>query len=455
MNVNQYAEVYTTAGNAAPGQEYTLISNHFLYTRFYYYSNERQQFLFNDVLGVSDFARGDYFSSPYEILTGPSLEIENQTIYLGITRTYHIIPTDPTIQKVQYQEPDSSTFIDITSTLFVLKDSSVTFKAVPNPDTETFPSGQPTWSGTSGTTGSGQTISITFNTTSSSSSDYKTVIVSTTAGTTVTVNVIVYELTGTLTPQDNFAQRNQNSYGVAEKVDLNFSSNPALTIQQVGGLTWRLVRGLGGVPQNTNGIVTYSAPDVVSTEVIKLEITNGPSKGSGISYTKTIVAPSDAVALQMSNSSIRHTRKRCNVGFNSEAYLIPTDVSFGQAKFFEGMALAVSSGYYGSVNCPQPPLPANPICAVHDMGQPQQITNCNITTGCFAFLDIVETDGPPPCTDGDFIWDIPWNYVVGNGTPKNITTARHHQYTTNPDMTSIEKKGVGPFTRKVSDPTTY
>lgn len=60
--------------------------------------------------------------------------------------------------------------------LYVLKGASVTFKAVPNPPTAAWPAGRPVWSGTSGATGSGPTVTVAFNTTSSSTTDFKTVV---------------------------------------------------------------------------------------------------------------------------------------------------------------------------------------------------------------------------------------------------------------------------------------
>ena len=361
----------------------------------------------------------------------------------------------PKVQRIQYQEPGTSNYIDITGTLYVLKETSVNFKAIPNPTNATFPTGQPFWSGTSGATGTGETKSVTFSTVSSSTSDYKTVIASN--GTPITVNVIVYELTGTLTPQDNFTGRSQVRYGVAEKVDLNFSTIPSLTYQQIGELEWKRIMGSSQITNNSfDGSGLLTAPETSSSEVIKIEVRIGPSKGNGITYNKDVVAPNGAVAQQLSGTSIRHNRGFCHVATNIEAYLRPTDVSFSEVLFFEGETSAIASGYYANINCPQPPLPPNPNCAMHPLGGTMQIINCNILTGCFAFQDIIDTgDGPPPCTNGDFVWDIPWNYVFGAGSAHLITTARHHQYTTSPDRTSVEKAGAGPFTKRVSDRQVY
>src|SRR5207244_1847201 len=95
-----------------------------------------------------------------------------------------------TIAKIQYQS--GSNLVDISGTLYVLKGTSVSFRAIPNPSNDSFPSGNPTWGGSSGAAGAGQQISVTFNTTSSSATDYKTVIA--TAGNAKSVNVVVIEL---------------------------------------------------------------------------------------------------------------------------------------------------------------------------------------------------------------------------------------------------------------------
>jgi hypothetical protein len=348
-----------------------------------------------------------------------------------------------------------SNLVDITGTLYVLKDTTVTFKAAPDPPNSTFPANMPTWGGTGGATGTGATKQITFNTTSTNTSDYKTVI----AGnpTAVTVNVVVYELIGVLDPVDYFVGRSQSSYGVGEEVALNYYSTPGLTEQQIGGVTWRRVNGNGTIPSGNNGITTYTASDTPNSEDLKIEVVSGPSKGNGTIYNKVVVAPSGAVAQLMVGTNVRHNTGQCHVGMNIEAYLLPTDVSFSKAEFYEGIAYGVGSGYYAAFNCPSIPPPSGHAC-IHPQGITQRIKRCNIVTGCHAFDDFVDT-GPtiyaPPCTNGDFYWDIPWNYIVGSGGGHFIQNARHHQFTTNPDKTSIEKAGVGPHTRRVGDPTTY
>ncbi len=168
---------------------------------------------------------------------------DGRDCYYNYTYEEHatcVAEVTPMVGKIQYQS--GSNFVDVSGTLYVYKGTSVTFKAVPDPPEGTFPSGQPTWGGTSGASGTGETTSVTFNTDSSTINN--PVTVTATSGNTVTVNVIVYELTGIFTPQDNFAGRSTSRYGLLERVNLTYSSTPgAVPAAQAGGLVWKIVSG--------------------------------------------------------------------------------------------------------------------------------------------------------------------------------------------------------------------
>ncbi len=98
---------------------------------------------------------------------------------------------------IQYKDPATGSFVTVSGTLYVLKNTTLTFKAVSSPATLTFPAGQPTWSGTSGATGTGQTLPVSFATVSTSATDYKTVVAASAkpaADTANSVNVVVVSL---------------------------------------------------------------------------------------------------------------------------------------------------------------------------------------------------------------------------------------------------------------------
>ena len=95
---------------------------------------------------------------------------------------------------------------------------------------------------------------MTFNTASTSASDFKTV--KATAGNTLTANVIVFELATTLTPDDNFAGRSLESLGIHERVTLGASITPSgLTAADLGGIQWVQDPGGGTLTgANTAGV---------------------------------------------------------------------------------------------------------------------------------------------------------------------------------------------------------
>lgn len=182
------------------------------------------------------------------------------------------------IGSIQYQS--GSNFVAIPGTLFVLKDTTVTFKAIPDPPGGNLRS-TPTWSGTSGATGSGVTKAVTFSTVSSSATDFKTVIA--TSGNSVTVNVIVYDLTGTFTPENNFSGRSLENFGIEEVVTLGFTATPSVSVSQIGGLRWRIVNtgtGNGTLSANDVGTGTFNAPDTAKAITLAIKVLDGPGARS-------------------------------------------------------------------------------------------------------------------------------------------------------------------------------
>src|SRR5439155_25371123 len=103
----------------------------------------------------------------------------------------YIVLTPATgVSNIQYLKDGA--FVDMPATLNVLKGDMVTFKAIPSPTASTFYAFDPTWSGTSGATGTGDTTTpVPFNTVSRNSHDYKTVVATVQSGGGSTVNVIV------------------------------------------------------------------------------------------------------------------------------------------------------------------------------------------------------------------------------------------------------------------------
>jgi len=388
------------------------------------------------------FEEGGSSTVPAALLRPPCGECQ----YRGFTFTAPsaTLTEKPKVQKIQYKEPGTSNYVDITGTLFVLKGTTVEFKAIPSPSNASFPTGQPVWSGTSGATGTGQLKSVTFDTISSSTTNYKTVIA--TVASSITVNVLVYDLYPVLTPEDSFdPNRSTIKYGLREVVDLSFASNPTTTDTQVGGLTWTISSGTGTVDTQNNGTGTFTAPAVAESSTLKLEVLNGPSKSQYITKDITIVAPSGARMIRTGN--IKHTQGVWGGGFRAYIHFDPTDVSFKNIRFREGTCLATADGYLASFDRELHPATSESIA----------IGNCNLVTGCRTVTyDEVYFPQPQPGTpysDGSFNWPIPWYYYATNDIYAIFTIANQSATSDSSGSAFIRKKDIGPFTVHVGDPT--
>ncbi|MFH1969662.1 MAG: hypothetical protein ABIJ53_05025, partial [Verrucomicrobiota bacterium] len=236
------------------------------------------------------------------------------------------------VDKVQYEQP-SGTWNDISGTLYVLKGFTVTFKAVPTP-LVTWPSGKPVWGGTSGASGAGETKAVAFNTSSTTLTDYKTVTA--TCGNTKMANIVVYELAGTLTPDDNFASRSQSKYGLEEQIELAFTTDPAgITAGQAGGLEWTKNSGVGAVNSAGNdGTAAYDAKHVAGNVTFRLTIKAGPCKDQFKSYDRTVVAPTGTRMTRVT-ANVKHNQGTASAGIALYYWLDPTEVSFKKLTFGE------------------------------------------------------------------------------------------------------------------------
>jgi hypothetical protein len=344
------------------------------------------------------------------------------------------------VGSIQYQ--GSSGYVNISGTLYVLKGSSVTFKALPNPANAQFSSGKPVWSGSSGASGSGQTTSVTFNTTSSSASDFKTVIA--TSGNAVTANVVVFELTPQLTPNDNFTGRSLEKFGIHERITLGFSLNPTgLSASQIGGIRWQQNSGSGNLADALDdGTGRYDVADSPGSAALQLKILNGPSKDQGPTKNVTVVAPSGGY---MTGSDTWHVQFYWSVGFCGTIYILPKDVSFLNLQFKEDEIGATATGWLTFLNG-----------VGHSPGGSSAITSGNINTGAYVYRpDQVRTGayGGPGTSyaAGNVSWEIPWNYAVEGGAWHLFATATQAATSTSTGKATISKAGSGSFSKEAND----
>ncbi|OYV84536.1 MAG: hypothetical protein B7Z73_15250, partial [Planctomycetia bacterium 21-64-5] len=338
---------------------------------------------------------------------------------------------------------------DTYDPMYVFLGTTVTFQVVPANPQNPCPDASVSWGGTSGASGTGTSTSVRFGNVSASPTDYKTVTA--TCGNTVTVNVVVYDLSGTFTPDDNFQGRSTTQYGLDEEVELGFTTNPpGLTAAQIGRLKWIIQPGgVGTILATETGTADYDAGPVAGEVRLELELLDCPSDGLGATYVKDVIAPNGGYCVRVPGSGIWHCVNTFSIGLNSSFYLQPSTVSFAKLLFKEGRSIAQTTEWF------------NPIAGkVHqEWGSWYDVGNGNINTGCPVVLNFgdvawLSNFTPPPYAAGTFLWAIPWLYSAdgGNSAQQFATVNQSFSMTANGDAT-VQKDGAGPFGNNGADPS--
>ena len=176
------------------------------------------------------------------------------------------------------------------------------------------------WSGSSGAVGSGPRVSVTFYTVSSSTTDYK--VVTATAGNSFSANVIVYDITPTLTPSDNFSGRDLENFGLAENITLTPLLTPSITAAEAGGLLWTLDNGGGNLIDNGDGTGSLTVANVTGQFMLGLQVKAGPSKNRKKQTTpKGVLAPT-GLHFEV-RPPVSHTQGVFSIGVSLYIYTVP------------------------------------------------------------------------------------------------------------------------------------
>jgi hypothetical protein len=150
--------------------------------------------------------------------------------------------------------------------------------------------------------------------------------------------------------------------------------------------------------------------------------------------------------VQQPGTGILHVNDMWSCAFLGDIYLLPPDVSFTYIMICEGTVAAVASGFLAGLNGIL--HEAGPLCSI---GPGNSVTGCKVNI----IGDKVVTGVlGPPYSNGDFLWDIPWEFAVGGSALRMFTSAQHHATADANGTATISKGGAGPFSRVPSDPTT-
>jgi hypothetical protein len=348
------------------------------------------------------------------------------------------------VSKLQWKS--GAIWVDAPDQLFVLKDTTVTFKVVRSPAGTAWPTGKPVWGGTAGSTGSGESKEITF-----SAKGDKTVTVE--CGNTISKNVRVFILVPTMTAVDNFTDRATDKYGIMEVVNLNFTTDPTVTLAQAGGLKWIKTSGVGEVSSQaaSDGTGTYSAGATEGNSSLSLVIQDGPSQGrSPDPKVFTVVKPSGGYCVQKENTNIWHDANRFSIGIKTDFFLEPRDVSFSGVKFKEGDCVAAIDGWFVTQGFGQLPHDADDNGWVWmPVGVPTNATIGSKVT-LPANFDTAELWANPPFQAyhagpgggvSTFTWPIPWLYSTTNGTSEVQFFTMNQIFTVNANGLATVSKG--------------
>lgn len=269
------------------------------------------------------------------------------------------------------------------------------------------------------------------------------------------------EVTGVLTPHDNFTGRSLSRFGVAEKIDLGFVSTRARPATKFeGGLQWVLSAPVGTLaPIPGVGTGTYMAPATADSVQLELQVASGKKAGRVLSaHPITIVEPDmvKMVALPLagffSPGGGMIEPGVFGAGFLAHVYIGPNDVSFRFVEFHEGIVMAVIDPPASFLGQPVLHPPSN-----FGFGVGGDSAKGTMTDGVDQIASIRLPGGrrgAPSCGYSNFVWEIPWEFLAGGTGPgKKFATATHHLTSTPSCKATIEKGGAGPFCRQIDGTT--
>jgi len=218
--------------------------------------------------------------------------------------------------------------------------------------------------------------------------------------------------------------------------------------EQIGGLQWSEGLGKGILSGVTNnGTADYDADAYFGTANLYLTVQSGPSREFFKNWVRNLIAPSGINYIQKPETGIAHQYGVSIAGFLGEFYLRPTHVSFINLSYGEGTCSATLIGWYSSIFPSGVPHPAN---------GPFAVGGGHITNGCKVSGEDEVWDwasSPPSFSSGYMTWAIPERYLEDTGHWVEITTAPHRADIDSAGKKTIQKAGVGPFSKNLNDPT--
>ena len=359
---------------------------------------------------------------------------------------------------IQYNDPQNG-WTSVSGPLYDLKGNSITLKAIPMPTDASFPSGYPTWGGSSGASGTGATTTVSPSTLSASTTDYKTITAS--CGNIDSSNMVVFDLVPQATPTDNTVPNHNSSHiGVGEKLNLSYTTlPPGLGSAQIGNVSWS-ISGDGAFTSLSP--YQYQAGITGGGVTLTLKIMTGSSAGGSRTLTELIFAPTLAYQVNK-DGTIYHNKGTASVGFCGWYCISPNDVSFANVQVREtdctpSTATGSMSGYsvyyhMGGKNGPPVVAPWDNLTFDNSLSAPSWRAVDYDQSG---FQKPADTANYPSTGygTGEADWQIPFSFHVTTGDPSNssLINAVLQRVSVDNYGTATEAKGGVTVSAKVNDP---
>ncbi len=281
-------------------------------------------------------------------------------------------------------------------------------------------------------------------------------------------------VSGRFIPNDDFAGRSHDRFGVDELIFLSFTSLPSTPASDFGGLEWNLISGGGSLSMvSPGGTAVYRAPDRAATVSFEIRVASGPTAGRVVALPIIEVIEPDSVSMVAVPGTAPTFRRGGGIipsgiwgaGFLADVFIGPNDVSFLGVVFGEGVTTAVvtPSGSFLSPVAGRPHLrntfgpggsgnitTGTPLSPVRD--QVSIMGSATVLAPSGTFL------GLPTCdTASDLNFAIPWEFAVPSGASgggrKAFDVANSHRTSNFFCHATTEKGGAGPFCRRIDGTT--
>lgn len=352
----------------------------------------------------------------------------------SVTKTVQVTVKATKIADIERKD-GGATWISATGApIHVAKGTTLTFRAIPDPSTASWPPGKPVWGGAATGTGPGP-VNVTFNTVG-------TTTVTATCINTKTATIVVGTFAGKLVPNDNFTGRSLTRVGVEEMGILDVVLGAGTNLSDLVPLTWSRTAGttitLGTVNPDA-GTANFVAGDEAGPTTFTLTDKNGNTA----TLTVTVVLPTGTRMTRVNPNTVWHRQGYASAGILLHYWLDPKDVSFKYVTFGEGTCPAKNAkGCYVSG-----PPGDHPECYFGE------ILGGNITTGCRVSLeDRVWTSYQYWENGGSFTWNIPTRWFDALGDPHTFGGTKNQTMTIEPNGRTTAAKDGQSGSADVSDP---